>query len=120
MISCSSYVPILDIFIEIIDLEVSSLYLDDANSYCEIAKSILFCLNKISPDSSWIYPFVEFDENYNLKRSLVSSKVDIKNNQWTLYNPKVLENDMSVSLKEVNLYSNFNYQRIQNQVVTIG
>ena len=56
----------------------------------------------------------EFDDNYNLKRSIVSNKVDIKDYQWTLYNPKVLENDTSVSLKEITLYSNFNYQRIQN------
>ena len=56
----------------------------------------------------------EFDDNYNLKRSIVSNKVDIKDYQWILYNPKVLENDTSVSLKEITLYSNFNYQRIQN------
>ena len=54
------------IFMEMIVLDVSSLYLSDAISYWAIDKSVLFCLSKISPVNSWIYAFVDFDENFSI------------------------------------------------------
>jgi lipopolysaccharide export system permease protein len=56
----------------------------------------------------------EFDSDFNLKRSIISNKVDIKNNQWVIFEPKILENNSSQSLDKISLNSNFNYQRIQN------
>ena len=56
----------------------------------------------------------EFDKNYNLQRSIISNKVDVKDNQWNIFEPKILENNSSKSLDNLRLYSNFNYARIQN------
>jgi len=56
----------------------------------------------------------EFDKDYNLKRSIISKKVDVKENQWKIFEPKILENNSSKSPDNLRLYSNFNYARIQN------
>ena len=58
----SLYIPKFAIFIDIIDCDVSSLYLSEANSYCASANSILFCLARISPVNSWMYPLLALDE----------------------------------------------------------
>ena len=43
-----------------------------------------------------------------------NNKVDVKDNQWNIFEPKILENNSSKSLDNLRLYSNFNYARIQN------
>ena len=56
----------------------------------------------------------EFDKNFNLKRNISSKKVDIKDNNWILYNPKIYIKNNSESLDKLIIKSNFNYLRIQN------
>ena len=56
----------------------------------------------------------EFDENYNLQRSIISEKIDVKENQWKIFKPKILQNNSSRTIDNISFYSNFDYQRIQN------
>ena len=56
----------------------------------------------------------EFDKNFNLKRNISIKKVDIKDNNWILYNPKIYIQNNSESLDKLIIKSNFNYLRIQN------
>ncbi len=56
----------------------------------------------------------EFDENFELKRNIKSNKIDIKENEWLIYNPEIYIDNRS-EIKNLELInSNFNYQRIQN------
>jgi lipopolysaccharide export system permease protein len=36
-----------------------------------------------------------FDENFNLIRSIKSDKIDIKNNEWLIYDATIFENNVS-------------------------
>ncbi len=56
----------------------------------------------------------EFDQNYDLKRNINSEKVNIQNNEWLIYNPKIYENNEVQSVESLKIFSNFDYERIQN------
>ena len=56
----------------------------------------------------------EFDKDFNLKRNITSKKIDIKNNNWIIYEPKIYVDNNSESLDQIIIRSNFDYQRVQN------
>ncbi len=56
----------------------------------------------------------EFDQNFVLKRNIKSDKIDIKENEWAIYNPKIYTNNDTEIKELIKIKSNFNYQRIQN------
>ena len=56
----------------------------------------------------------EFDENYDIIRNIKSEKIDIKNNEWIIENPKVFQNNEQLELKNLKILSNFDYEKIQN------
>ena len=56
----------------------------------------------------------EFDENYNLSRNIRSEKVDIKNKDWEVYDPRVYKENTQTDLKNLKIKSNFDYEKIQN------
>ena len=56
----------------------------------------------------------EFDENYNLSRNIRSEKVDIKNKDWQVYDPRVYKENTQTDLKNLKIKSNFDYEKIQN------
>ena len=56
----------------------------------------------------------EFDKNFVLNRNIKSDKIDIKKNEWAIYNPKIYTNNDTETKEFIQIKSNFNYQRIQN------
>ena len=56
----------------------------------------------------------EFDENFNLKRNIISNKVNISSKEWEMINPTILEENEDKKFDTIKLYSNFDYKRIQN------
>lgn len=56
----------------------------------------------------------EFDKDFNLKRNIVSKKVDIKEKNWIIYNPKIYIDNNSEILDQIIIRSNFDYLRVQN------
>ena len=56
----------------------------------------------------------EFDEEFNLKKNIQSEKIDIKKNEWEIYNPRIFENNTSKNLNLIKITSNFDYKRIQS------
>ena len=56
----------------------------------------------------------EFDQNFVLKRNIKSDKIDIKENEWAIYNPKIYTNNDTEIKELIKLNQIFNYQRIQN------
>ena len=55
-----------------------------------------------------------FDKNYDLIRNIKSNKIDIKNNNWLIYNASVFENDISKKIDQFTLKTNFNQKRIES------
>ena len=55
-----------------------------------------------------------FDEDFNLIRSLKSDKIDIKDNEWLIYNPTVFKNNLSEKIDLIKFKSNFNQKKIEN------
>ena len=55
-----------------------------------------------------------FDQEFNLIRSLKSDKIDIKNNEWLIYNVTVFENNVSKKIDLIKFKSNFNQIKIES------
>jgi lipopolysaccharide export system permease protein len=55
-----------------------------------------------------------FDEDFNLIKSLKSDKIDIKNNEWLIYNATIFENNVSKKSDVIKFKSNFNQKRIES------
>jgi lipopolysaccharide export system permease protein len=55
-----------------------------------------------------------FDKDFNLIRSLKSDKIDIKNNEWLIYDVTIFEDNMSQKSDLVKFRSNFNQKRIES------
>ena len=47
-------------------------------------------------------------------RNIQSEKIDILNNEWIVYNPKVYENQKKIEYESLKKDSNFNYERIKS------
>ena len=73
-------------------------------------------MGKLSKDRSSLELFVsEFDNNFQLIRVIQSEKIDIKENNWIIYNPIITNNNSSIIKKEkILLKTNFNYEKINN------
>ena len=56
----------------------------------------------------------EFDENFNLTKVTKSQKIDIKSNQWKMYDVKTLQGNMTKENDYAVIYSNFNYEKINS------
>ncbi|WP_435087631.1 LptF/LptG family permease [Candidatus Pelagibacter bacterium nBUS_29] len=55
-----------------------------------------------------------FDENFNLIRSLKSNKIDIKDNEWLIFDATIFENNISQKSDLIKFRSNFNQKRIES------
>ena len=55
-----------------------------------------------------------FDEDFNLVRSLKSDKIDIKNNEWLIYDATVFKNNVGQKKDLIKFRSNFDQKRIES------
>ena len=55
-----------------------------------------------------------FDENFNLIRSIKSNKIDIKDNEWLIYDATIFENNVSQKNDLIRFKSNFDQKRIES------
>jgi len=57
----------------------------------------------------------EFDKNFNLKNTIQSEKVNIKNNDWIINNPTITIDNISKNQEySINLQTNFNKEKISS------
>ena len=57
---------------------------------------------------------VQFDEEFELIRTIESEKIDISSYNWKILNPKITEKNITKSYKEINLQSNFDLKKINS------
>ena len=55
-----------------------------------------------------------FDEDFNLIKSIKSDKIDIKNNEWLIYDATIFKNNVSQKSDLIKFRSNFNQKRIES------
>ena len=55
-----------------------------------------------------------FDKNFNLVRSLKSDKIDIKDNEWLIYDATIFIDNVSQKFDLIKFKSNFNQKRIES------
>ena len=55
-----------------------------------------------------------FDKDFNLIRSLKSDKIDIKNNEWLIYDATIFKDNVSQKSDLIKFKSNFNQKRIES------
>ena len=56
----------------------------------------------------------EFDKNFDLIKIITSENVNISSNNWILYNANIVENNNTSKIDRSIIYSNFNYEQINN------
>ncbi len=57
----------------------------------------------------------EYDMDFNLIRIIQSKKIDIKNRDWIIYNPKITKDNITfTNEKIIFMQTNFNYNKIKN------
>ena len=56
----------------------------------------------------------QFDKNFNVIRHIQSDKIDIKDYNWKIYNPNIIENNLNEKKEIFEITSNFNYKKIQS------
>jgi lipopolysaccharide export system permease protein len=55
-----------------------------------------------------------FDKDFNLIRSLKSDKIDIKSNEWLIYDATIFKDNISQKSNIIKFKSNFNQKRIES------
>ena len=81
----------------------------------EVNQEIIIINSSKIETNSLINSFITvFDKNYNVKKNIRSSKIDINNNEWTIYNAKVFEKNNYIIKDELKLKTNFDFKRIQS------
>ena len=54
----------------------------------------------------------EFDNEFNVTKNIISEKIDISKNNWSIYNAKVYNKNDYKQYEKLNIETNFNYKRI--------
>ena len=55
-----------------------------------------------------------FDEDFNLIRSIKSNKIDIKDDEWLIYDAAIIEDNLNQKNDLIKFKSNFNQKRIES------
>ena len=107
-------------------LEIKSKYTTDGKYLAVITKNGLWIKDIVDGKTSIINAskidknilldtfITEFDPSYNVVRNIKSEKINIKDNQWLIYNAKVYQDQTSRLEEIVKKNTNFNYERIQS------
>ena len=56
----------------------------------------------------------EFNNNFEIRRNIVSPKIDISNKNWIIFNAQIFEKNTKQKLKSLEMKTNFDYLVVQN------
>ena len=77
-------------------------------------KIILVNSSKIDDDYLIDNIITEFTSNYEIIKNIKSDRINIKENNWIVYNPEIFIKNSSEIKEQITLYSNFNSERINS------
>ena len=113
-------------YLKNIHIKTKSKYSEETNHLAVITKNGLWIKDEINGKTKIINAskiqnnflinifITEFDENYNLIRTIKSEKANVKLKEWLIFEPKVYMDNQNQTLNIIKIESNFDYQKIQN------
>ena len=70
--------------------------------------------NKVNDELLLEVSITQFDKNFNISRVIKSKKVDISSTKWKVFNPTILENNITTFPNEIIILSNFDLKKINS------
>ncbi len=107
-------------------LELKSNYTEDGKYLAVINKNGLWIRDKVGDkilivnsskiDENFLVDtfITEFNTNYEVIRNIKSEKINIQNNEWIIYKPKIYKKNSKQESDQISIYSNFNDKRINS------
>ena len=83
----------------------------------DVVKGKINIINASKIDKNFLLNvfITEFNEEFEVIKNIKSDKVDIKNNNWTVYDAIIYKKNGNVKKVDIlEIYSNFDYQKIQS------
>ncbi|SMF72410.1 LptF/LptG family permease [Candidatus Pelagibacter sp. HIMB1321] len=82
----------------------------------DVVKSKTLMINAAGIEQNYLLDIFisEFDQNFNVIRNIQSSKVDISNKNWKLFDVKIFKDNNEIILKDGLIKTNYDYETIQN------
>jgi len=70
--------------------------------------------NKVNDELLLEVSITQFDKNFNISRVIKSEKVDISSTKWKVFNPTILEKNITTFPNEIIILSNFDLKKINS------
>ena len=82
----------------------------------DAVKEELYIINAVKIKKNFIEDVTinVFNDNYDLKKIILSERIDIKSNDWLLYNSTIVEENSKEKTAIMKIFSNFDYEKINN------
>ncbi len=82
----------------------------------DVLDNKILIINSVKIDQNYLIDayISEFNNNFEIKRNIVSPKIDISNKKWVIYNAEVFDKNKRQKLKTLEINTNFDYLIIQN------
>ena len=82
----------------------------------DVLDNKILIINSVKIDQNYLIDayISEFNNNFEIKRNIVSPKIDISNKKWVIYNAEVFDKNKKQKLKTLEINTNFDYLIIQN------
>ena len=82
----------------------------------DVIDNKILIINSFKIDKNYLIDayISEFNNNFEIKRNIVSPKIDISSKNWVIYNAEVFDKNKKKKLETLEINTNFNYLIIQN------
>ncbi len=82
----------------------------------DVMDNKILIINSVKIDQNYLIDayISEFNNNFEIKRNIVSPKIDISSKKWVIYNAEVFDKNKRQKLKTLEISTNFDYLIIQN------
>ncbi len=82
----------------------------------DIIDERILIINSVKIDQNYLTDayISEFNKDFEIKRNIVSPKIDISNKNWIIYEPRVFDKSTKQKYEILNMTTNFDYLIIQN------
>ena len=82
----------------------------------DVVDDKILIINSVKIDQNYLVDayISEFNKNFEIKRNIVSPKIDISDKKWIIYEAKVFDRNTKQKFEIVEMTTNFDYLVIQN------
>jgi len=82
----------------------------------DVVDDKILIINSVKIDQNYLIDayISEFNKNFEIKRNIVSPKIDISDKNWIIYEAKVFDRNTKQKFEIVEMTTNFDYLVIQN------